>query len=65
MGTTKLSAIVEPCQVEFDAYLKCVQSHSQGLKALDCEDIREIYKKCMKSRNEPPAEPTSTPATSK
>jgi hypothetical protein len=39
----------EPCHEEFEAYMRCVESHAQGLKALDCEDIKDLYKKCMKT----------------
>ena len=37
-----------PCEQEFAAFLKCVEMHPQGLKARDCEDIRDMYKACMK-----------------
>ncbi len=48
MGAQASKEDKEKCEPEFNAYLKCVESHSQGLKALDCEEIRELYKQCMK-----------------
>ena len=46
------TVVDEPCQKEFEEYLKCVREHPQGLKADDCDKMRDVYRLCMN----PPAE---------
>ncbi|KAF4726506.1 hypothetical protein FOZ63_009847 [Perkinsus olseni] len=41
-----------PCQPEMDAFVACVKSKPQGLRATDCEELRDRYKLCMQEYKE-------------
>ncbi|EER05654.1 hypothetical protein Pmar_PMAR011682 [Perkinsus marinus ATCC 50983] len=36
-----------PCQPEMDAFVACVKAKPEGLRATDCEELRDRYKLCM------------------
>jgi hypothetical protein len=43
-------AKVMPCDIEYDAFVKCVESHPRGLtQASECGHEKDIYKACMAS----------------
>lgn len=42
------SQSVDPCHEELQKYSECVKRHPKGLKETDCEDVKAVFKKCMK-----------------
>mmetsp|Transcript_4298 Transcript_4298/g.13788 ORF Transcript_4298/g.13788 Transcript_4298/m.13788 type:complete len:95 (-) Transcript_4298:198-482(-) len=38
----------EPCQREFDAYVRCCQAHQGTRDMTDCEDITANFQQCMR-----------------
>jgi hypothetical protein len=55
-GSAHSNAVDDPCEVDMQRYLKCVDSHPQGLSDGDeCKQEADAYKLCrtqMKSRKQ-------------
>lgn len=46
------SSSSDPCDEQLRLFTACVKSFPQGLKESDCEDSKEVFKKCMKEWKE-------------
>jgi hypothetical protein len=56
MTSRTQSSEEKPCQRQMETYMACVNSHPGGLKEFDCEEEKQVYRKCMKERkNSPPS----------
>lgn len=39
----------EPCQSDYDRYLRCIKEHGGTIDMVDCEDIALTFQKCMRT----------------
>jgi len=47
-ASSKHPNVHDPCHDDLMEYLKCVREHPHGLKWVDCENAKSIYRECMK-----------------
>lgn len=46
------SSASDPCDEELQRFTACVNQYPQGLKETDCEEVKTVFRKCMKEWRE-------------